>query len=174
MSMDLAVYVKEKAPEDPVDFLEWFWKKTEWNGERDYYDILGTDERLAAFFLEMIKTFPAMNGKYAPTEEELQANPELEDSPMVTEYNIDEDLIYMGFAYSVSDQADELIRKLAVQNGLGYFDMVNMYPDENSRISVPQLSYTEWSKGEKTARQLYEESLNPPKKSFLSKLFGKK
>ena len=174
MSLDLLVYVKEKAPEDPVDFLEWFWKKAEWSGKRDYYDIEGADERLAAFFLEMIKTFPAMNGKYAPTEEDYAADPELEDSPMVTEYNIDEDLIYMAFSYSVGDTADELIRKLALQNGLGYFDMFNLYPDENTRIQVPQLSVTEWAKGEKTARQLYEESLNPPKKSFFSKLFGKK
>ena len=67
MSLDLLVFNKTKAPSDPMEFLKWFHKKAEWKADRDYNDIKGTDQPLVDFFMEMIKTYPAMNGPYAPT-----------------------------------------------------------------------------------------------------------
>ena len=48
------------------------------------------------FFMEIIREYPAMNGPFAPSDEEMEKiedNPELESR--LTEYNIDDDLIYM-------------------------------------------------------------------------------
>ena len=48
-------------------------------------------------FMEIIREYPAMNGPFSPSDEEMEKiedNPELESR--LTEYNIDDDLIYSG------------------------------------------------------------------------------
>ncbi len=171
MSLDLCVYNKEKAPTDPVEFLKWFYERTTWDGDRDYYDIKGTDQKLVDFFLEMVKICPAMNGPYAPTEEEFEANPDLEDSPLLTEYNLEEDLIYMGFSYSAPEEVFEKLEELAYKHGLGFYDMYFMHPDAETKIRVPQISKDQMDKG-----ATKEAEKEPPKKkeSLFAKLFGKK
>lgn len=168
MSLDLCVYNKEKAPTDPVEFLKWFFERTTWDGDRDYYDIKGTDPKLVDFFLEMVKIAPAMNGPYAPTEEEFEANPELEDSPLITEYNLDDDLIYMGFSYSCPAEVFEQMEALVYKHGLGYFDMVLMHLDAETAIKVPQLSREQIESG------MTEEPSKKKKEGFFARLFGKK
>lgn len=166
MSLDLLVFDKSKAPSEPMEFLRWFHKKAEWKADRDYSDIKGTDQPLVDFFMEMIKTYPAMNGPYAPSDEEFEQDPELEDSPYLTDYCIDEDLIYMAFAYSVAD--GDFVQKLAFKYGLGFFDMFFMYLDEDTKIPVPQLSPAE------TLKEPGQQEAKEPKKGFFARLFGKK
>ena len=51
-------------------------------------------------FMEIIREYPAMNGPFAPSDEEMKKiedNPELESR--LTEYNIDDDLIYSGLSF---------------------------------------------------------------------------
>ena len=96
MSADLMVFDKSKAPAEPMEFLKWFYEKTTWTSDRDYYDIKGASPELVSFFMEIIREYPAMNGPFAPSDEEMEKieeNPELESR--LTEYNIDDDLIYM-------------------------------------------------------------------------------
>ena len=167
MSLDLCVYNKNKAPEEPVEFLKWFYDRTTWDGDRDYYDIKDTDQNLAEFFLEMVKICPALNGPYAPSEEEFERDPDLEDSPLLTEYNIEEDLIYMGFSYNAPAEVFDKLEELAYKHGLGFFDMFFMHPDAETQIKVPQISKEQIENG------VMEEQ--PKKKeSFFTKLFGKK
>ena len=33
------VFDKSKAPAEPMEFLKWFYEKTAWTSDRDYYDI---------------------------------------------------------------------------------------------------------------------------------------
>ena len=73
-----------------------------------------------------------------PTEEEIENNPELESK--LHDYAIDDDLIYMGFAWSEADKACERVEELAYQYGLGYFDMFNVYLDRETVIEIPQIS----------------------------------
>ena len=162
MSLDLLVFSKDKAPKDPMEFLKWFHKKALWQGDRDYNDIKGTDQPLVDFFMEMIKTYPSMNGPYAPSDEDFEKDPELEDSPYLTDYCIDDDLIYMSMAYSVAD--GEFVQKLAFKYGLGFCDMFHIYTDENTKLPLPQLSQSE---------SLAEDKKPEKKKSFLARLFGK-
>lgn len=166
MSLDICVYNKEKAPTDPEEFLKWFYERTTWEGDRDYYDIKGTNQNLVDFFLEMVKICPAMNGPYAPTEEDFETDPDLEDSPLITEYNIDEDLIYMGFSYSAPPEVFEQLEKLVYKHGLGFYDMFFMHPDAETQIKVPQISKEQMEKG-------VSEKLPKKKVSFFAKLFGK-
>ena len=167
MSLDLCVYNKEKAPADPVEFLKWFYERTLWDTERDYYDIKGTDQKLVDFFLEMVKICPAMNGPYSPSEEELEADPDLEDSPLITEYNLGEDLIYMGFSYDAPEEVFEQLEAIAYKHGLGFFDMFFMHPDAETKIKVPQISREQLEKG-----VTEEPSKTKEKKSFFKRLFG--
>lgn len=161
MSADLMVFDKSKAPTEPLEFLKWFYKKSEWDSDRDYFDTKGTSKLLTDFFMELVKEYPAMNGEYAPTEEELENDPELESK--LIDYTIDDDLIYMGIAYSVSEDAFERIEALAYKYGLGYYDMFEVHLDKDTVIRIPQIS---------------REKLNEPekqnKKGFFSKLFGRK
>ena len=100
MSANLMVFDKSKAPAEPMEFLKWFYEKTAWTSERDYYDIKGASPELVNFFMEIIREYPAMNGPFAPSDEEMK---KIEDNPeqesRLTEYNIDDDLIYSGLSF---------------------------------------------------------------------------
>ena len=108
MSANLLVFEKEKAPKQPIDFLKWFYKKAEWGADRDYNDIVGTSQELIDFYFELKEVFPPMNGKNAPDDAALEANPDLEIR--LTDYCIDEDLIFMSFAWSVADEAQDKVK----------------------------------------------------------------
>ncbi len=162
MSADLMVYDKSKAPNDPLEFLKWFYDKSDWNSDRDYFDTVGTSKPLADFFLELVKEYPAMNGEYAPSEEEIEKNPELESR--LTDYTIDDDLIYMGFAWSQADRAAVLVEELAYKYSLGYFDMFNIHLDKETVLAVPQIS----------REQLSTEENGQKRENLLSRIFKSK
>lgn len=100
-----------------------------------------------------------MNGEFAPTDEEFENDPELESK--LINYTIDNDLIYMGIAYSVSDETFDKIEELAYKHGLGYYDMFNVHLDRETVIKIPQIS-----------RDGLNRPDNEKNKGFLSKLFG--
>lgn len=105
-----------------------------------------------------------MNGPFAPSQADLDNNPELESK--LTDYTIDEDLIYMGFAWSQAEEAEKIVTKLAYKHGLGYVDMFNIHFDENTSVLVPQIS-----------KEMLSENANglidKKKKPFLSRLLEK-
>ena len=163
MSANLLVFEKEKAPKQPIAFLKWFYKKVEWGADRDYNDIDSTSQRLIDFYFELKEEFPPMNGKYALDDASLETDPNLEIR--LTDYCIDDDLIYMDFAWSVADEAGNKVKELAFKHGLGFFDMFNVYPDKDTIIEIPQIApeeIDEYSDEEK------------PKKGFFLKLFGRR
>ncbi|MCR5166799.1 MAG: hypothetical protein K6C13_06260 [Oscillospiraceae bacterium] len=121
---------------------------------------MGTSKPLTDFFMELVKEYPAMNGKYSPTEEELLNNPELES--MMIDYTIDDDLIYMGIAYSVSEEVFVTIEKLAYKYGLRYYDMYSVHTDKDTIINISQISPAELNG-----------SADKTQKGFLSRLFGR-
>ena len=157
------VFNKEKAPTEPIEFLKWYYEKADWDSERDYNDIKGTYQPLADFFKEIIKEYPAMNGVYAPTDEEIENNIESEDK--LTDYTIDDDLIYMAFAWSEADNACKRVKELAYKNGLGYFDMFRVHLDKETVIDIPQIRREELNRGEKKQESGV--------RGFFDRLFGK-
>ena len=121
MSYDLMVFEKTKVPKTKEAFLEWFSKQTEWTEDHDYQSISVSSPALQGWFLEIKDTFPPMNGEYAPSMEQLDQNPQLEIS--MTDYSIGREMIYAAFAWSVADDARELVVKLAQKHGVGFFDV---------------------------------------------------
>lgn len=121
MSYDLMVFEKTKASAGKKDFMAWYEKQVEWNEEHDYMNIGVSSAALQNWFMEMKETFPPMNGEYAPDLKLLEENEKLES--YLTDYCIGRDVIYAAFAWSVADEAYELMRSLARKHNVGFFDV---------------------------------------------------
>jgi hypothetical protein len=95
MNYDLAVFDPAAAPRNAKAFTEWYVAQTEWEGSGDPCNPAITTPAVWAWFMDLIKEFPAMNGPFAkPGDEE-------EDDEVMTrtsEYGIAPSLIYVGFA----------------------------------------------------------------------------
>ncbi|RGY97025.1 hypothetical protein [Clostridium sp. AM58-1XD] len=121
MSYDLMVFDRSKAPETKEEFMKWFEKQTEWAEDHGYDDIRTASPDLRDWFMEMIKNFPPMNGEFAPEDEALEDNPELEMH--LTDYTIGRSVIYAAFAWSVEKQARDVAKKLAMVYDVGFYDV---------------------------------------------------
>lgn len=121
MSYDLMAFEISKAPKDREEFLKWYDEQTEWGEEHDYDDINVSSEKLQAFYKEMIKTFPPMDGEDSPNDEEMENNPELED--YLADYCIGCDVIYIAFSWSKEKEAYNLMKELCEKYQVGFFDV---------------------------------------------------
>lgn len=121
MSYDLMVFEKAKAPKAKKEFMDWYEQQTEWGEDHDYQTIGVSSPALRNWFIEIKDTFPPMNGEYAPSDDEIEANENLESR--LTDYCIGHDVIYAAFAWSQAEEAYELVRNLAQKHGVGFFDV---------------------------------------------------
>lgn len=120
MSYDLMVFEITKAPKTKKEFMDWYDRQTEWAEEHDYETVSVTSPALQKWFMEMKDTFPQMNGKFAPEEEAIANDEDLESR--LTDYSIGYNVIYAAFSWSVADEAYEKVRTLAQKHGVGFFD----------------------------------------------------
>jgi hypothetical protein len=118
MSYDLMVFKGEAAPKVRKDFMEWFAIQAEWSEGHSYDDPANTSPELRNWFMEMIKTFPAMNGPFANNDDD-------DDDYLISDYCIGRDVIYVAFAWSVAEQAYDKMVELAKKHGVGFFDVSN-------------------------------------------------
>jgi hypothetical protein len=114
MSYDLMVFDPASAPTERGAFLAWYQAQTEWAEDHDYNDPQVTTDALHAWFFDMIKTFPAMNGPYA-SHGDLRA--------AVTDYCIGRSVIYVAFVGSQAEPAYEATFENARKHGLGLYDV---------------------------------------------------
>src|SRR6266478_1960492 len=110
-------------------------KLTEWEDPRGCYDPGICSPPLKAWYLDMIKEFPALNGPYAKL-----ADSDAE-SAAISEYNVAKHLIYVAFAWSMVEPAYESCFRLAARHGLGFFDVSGdegaaWLPDENGGLAI--------------------------------------
>ena len=131
MSYDLMVFEKTRIPTTRAEFMAWFEKQTEWSEEHDYQSVSVSSPALQNWFMEMKDTFPPMNGEYAPDIDLLDEDENLESH--VTDYSIGREVIYAAFAWTVADEAYELMRKLAKKHDVGFFDVSS----DNGDIILP-------------------------------------
>jgi hypothetical protein len=114
VSYDLAVFDPAAAPGDDAAFVAWYRHQTTWSEPHGYDDPQVSTPALRAWFEEMIKAFPPMNGPLASADA---------GDPMTTDYSVGRTLIYAAFAWSVAAQAHEAMRRLAEVHGVGFFDV---------------------------------------------------
>jgi hypothetical protein len=114
MSYDLMVFRPDTAPQTRPEFMNWFQDQTQWSEEHSYDDPSVTTHNLKNWFMEIITSFPAMNGPYAKDEDE--------DSEFITDYSIGHNVIYAAFSWSLAEQAYEKMKSLAQKYTVGFFD----------------------------------------------------
>ena len=114
MSYDLMLFNPNTAPRDRDKFMDWYNNQTEWKENHNYDDPIVTSETMQNCFLEMIETFPAMNGPYAHDDI---------DNPKMTDYSIGKDVIYAAFAWSEAENAYPKMLELAKKHNVGFFDV---------------------------------------------------
>jgi len=107
------VFRKEAAPNTRTEFMEWYHDQTKWSENHNYQDLDITSPELKSWFLEMIQTFPAMNGPYASDDI---------DSEYITGYSIGKDSIYIDFRWSVVEDAYSTVVRLAKKHQVGFYD----------------------------------------------------
>lgn len=120
MSYDLMVFEITKAPKTKKEFMAWYDKITEWEEEHDYETVSVTSPALQNWFMEMKETFPPMNGEFAPDDEAIENDENLESR--LTDYSISYDSVYAAFSWSLAEEAYETMRRLAQKHGVGFFD----------------------------------------------------
>jgi hypothetical protein len=116
MSYDLAVFDPDAAPKEREAFVNWFGEMTEWEESHSYDDPKVTTPNLRAWFMEMLATYPAMNGPFS--KEELP-----DDEACLTDYSVGKSLIYVGFAWSKAEDAHPHLMHLAEKHRVGIFNM---------------------------------------------------
>ena len=121
MSYDLMVFEKAKAPAAKKEFMAWYEKQTEWSENHDYQTMGVSSPALQNWFMEMKEKFPPMNGEYAPNDDALDDDENLELH--MVDYSIGYNVIYAAFSWSVADEAYELMRSLAQKHKVGFFDV---------------------------------------------------
>lgn len=114
MSYDLMVFDAAVAPRDRARFFTWYEKEIEWQESHGYNDPDIPDPALKQWFLEVIKTFPPMNGPLASDDP---------DDPKVTDYSLGRAVIYCAFAWSQAEAAYKHVKELAAKHGVGFFDV---------------------------------------------------
>lgn len=84
----------------------------------DYETIRAASPALQNWFMEMKETFPPMNGEYAPANELLDEDENLESR--LADYCIGRDFIYAAFSWTAAGEAYELMRSLARKHEVGF------------------------------------------------------
>ena len=125
------VFEISKAPKSKQEFMNGYYNLTEWEENLDYNNPQNTSYSLQSWFSEMILTFPPMNGSLAPTDEMLDNNDELYSH--LADYSISTDAIYVGFSWSLAEEAHDVARKLAAKHSVGFLDVSN----DNLNIILP-------------------------------------
>jgi hypothetical protein len=115
MSYDLMVFEPGAVPEDHAAFVDWHVQRTRWSEDHGYDDPALSSEHLRAWFEDIIRIFPPMNGPYA-----ILQLPENEASS--TDYAIGADFIYASFTWSKAEPAYMTVARLAEKHQLGLFN----------------------------------------------------
>ncbi len=123
------VFSPDSAPRTRSEFMIWYQDQITWAEEHSYDDPGVASDNLKNWFMEMITTFPAINGPYA--DDDL-------DSDYATDYSIGKDAIYVAFAWSVAEMAYEVTKDIAEKHNVGFFDVSTddgdiLFPDNNGK-----------------------------------------
>lgn len=121
MSYDLMVFEKTKAPNKKIEFIQWYEEQVGWKEDHNYDSIEVTSANLKNWFMDMMQVFPPMNGEFAPSDDEIENDEDLENH--LSDYCIGRDVIYISFAWSVAEEAYDTMLKLALKHDVGFFDV---------------------------------------------------
>ncbi|WP_234825270.1 hypothetical protein [Mycobacteroides abscessus] len=108
MSYDIFTFDPDKAPSDDGELMSWYEEQAEWSEPHSYDDDSVTTPALRAFYRDMIRSFPPMNGPQA-----------LNSADADTDYSIGYGIIYATFRWSRSDEALSKFLSAGVKRRVG-------------------------------------------------------
>jgi|HubBroStandDraft_1064217.scaffolds.fasta_scaffold510520_1 hypothetical protein len=126
MSYDLFVFEPQDDLRERKAFLAWYETQTNWWPGIDYCNPKNASPALRAWYLDMIGTFPPINGPDRPPIDEIEQR-------LTADYCVGAMFIYVAFAGLNSQNAYEKVVSLAARHGLGFFDASG-----NSKVWFPK------------------------------------
>lgn len=114
------VFDPSATPRGRKAFMKWYNQQTQWTETHGYNNPDVPTAPLRAWFQEIIKTFPPMNGPLASDDM---------DDPKVTDYSVGQTVIYAAFAWSQAEAAYALVKSLAARHRVGFFDISSFDSD---------------------------------------------
>jgi hypothetical protein len=133
MSYDLMVFEPNSVSTNHAQFMTWYEEQTNWGEGHSYHDPAVPAASLRAWFLDIIESFPPLNGPLSTDD-----LPEDEDS--ATDYSLGKSVIYCAFAWSKAEVAYEIVFKLAEKHAVGFFDVSSgneeVWLPSNGRLKI--------------------------------------
>jgi hypothetical protein len=114
MSYDLMVFDPSAAPRGREQFRDWFAAQTEWTEGHGYNDPKVPSEKLQDWYCAVTREFPNLNGEGV-------LDDDIGDHH--TDYSLGSNVIYAAFAWTEAEEAYETTRRLAVESGVGFYDV---------------------------------------------------
>jgi len=111
VSYDLLVFDPDVAPRERTAFLRWFDAQTDWAASE--VELALVPEGLRRWREAMLASWPDMQ----------EVDDDHVDDPHVTGYSYGRHVIYVDFRWSVADEAYDAVRRLAVEHGVGFYDV---------------------------------------------------
>jgi hypothetical protein len=111
------VFEPKDAPREKDAFLDWYEEQTQWPEGQPYDGRSETTPNLAAWYADMRRDFPNMNGPdaYEPAHDE--------DNSRLTGYTLGKSVIYVHFRWPEAKAAYATLRALAVKHRVGFFNV---------------------------------------------------
>jgi hypothetical protein len=81
------VFEPNAAPDSHAQFMDWYEQQTQWTEGHSYDDPAVSTDVLRAWFMEIIKSFPPMNGPLS--QDDLP-----EDEASATDYSVGKCVVY--------------------------------------------------------------------------------
>jgi hypothetical protein len=116
MSYDIFAFDPNTAPAD-ANLLTWYEKQAEWSEPHSYDDPAVTTPKLQAFYRELIKVFPPMNGPDSTDDEEAD-----------TDYTIGTNILYVAFRWSKYHHAREVFLRVGQAHRVGVCEVSEAGP----------------------------------------------
>ena len=123
MSYDLMVFEKTASPKTKKEFLKWYDRQVEWDEGHNYNTTSVASPALQNWFMEMIQTFPPINGELAPDHELVDREYDQNQINHLTDYSIGADSIYACFSWPLVEEDYGMTRALAKKHDVGFFEV---------------------------------------------------
>lgn len=110
------VFESNAAPTSHAKFMDWYEQQTQWAEGHSYDDPAVSTDKLRAWFMEIIQSFPPLNGPLS--QDDLP-----EDEASATDYSVGKSVIYCAFAWPKAELAYGTVFELAQKHGVGFFNV---------------------------------------------------
>ena len=117
MSYDLMVFDPNAAPRERDAFLEWYQHSPFESQTQIFNDPNGCSSELRNWYMAIVKEFPDYNG------DDFDDERIDEVGDLAAGYAIGPSAIYVDFRWTVGGQAYDAVRRLAVEHGVGFYDV---------------------------------------------------